>query len=135
MYSDKTNNHFQPLSNPFDFRHEQLVVNVGVEMMQLKLAVETHGNNFEEFVDDLTTTMRSKANSSQEYFLFKMDVLFGGYLRIKPNEAVIEVIGQLLDAVHWRLQAVLRHEHLYVADRFDYSVQKHSNYGLLFTKT
>lgn len=135
MYSDQTNNHFQPLSNPFDYRHDHIAVNLGVEMLQLRQAVESHGNNFEEFVDDFTTTMRSKATSSQEYFLFKTDVLFGGYLRIKPNEAVIEAMGQLLDTVHWRLQMALRHEHLYVADRFDYSVQKHSNYGLLFTKT
>ena len=135
MYSDPTNNHFQPLSNPFDYRHDSLVINLGVEMLQLKQAIETHGNNFEEFIDDFTTTMRSKATSSQEYFLFKTEVLYGGYLRIQPSEAVIEVIGRLLDSLHWRMQASLRHENLYVADRFDYSVQNHSNYGLLFTKT
>lgn len=135
MFTDATNRQCQSLSNPFDYRHNSLVIPVGYELFNMKAVIENHGNNFEEFLDDLTTTFRSKVSSNQEYFLFKMEVVFGNYLRNPPNEVIAPQLGQLLDALHNKLKQVIVHERLYVGNRFDYNVQNHSNHVLLFTKT
>lgn len=135
MFTGATNNPCQSLSDPFDYRQDALVIPVGYELRRLKTIIEQQGNNFEEFLDDLVTTLRSKVSSAQEYFLFKMEVVCGSYLRIPANEVIALQLGQLLDVLYAQLKQVIVHEHLYVGNRFDYNVQNHSNHVLLFTKT
>lgn len=135
MFTDTTNRPCQSLSDPFDYRHNAVIIPIGYELFNLRSVIESHGNNFEEFLDDLTTTLRSKVTSSQEYFLFKMEVLSGNYLLNIPNEVIAYQLGQLLDVLYERIKRTIVQEQLYIGDRFDYSVLKYTNHGLLFTKT
>lgn len=107
---------------------------MGIELFNLQRIVVAHGVSFEEFADDLITTMRSKSNSSQELLMFKLEMLYGDYFPIRPNEQVVKNLEFAFDAVVGKIKNTIERDQLYLGDRFDYCVTKHSNHGLLFTK-
>lgn len=113
----------QPLTDVFDYReHSSIFIPVGFELMRLKQIIETHGNSFEEFLDDFITALRIRTDSSMEYFLFKNNILYFGYLRIAPNQTTQQSISTLMDSLYQALKKQLVEEKLYVGGRFDYSV-------------
>ena len=126
----------QPLNDVFDYRqHHSLFIPVGIELMRLRQIIETHGNCFDEFLDDLITVLRIQSDASWEYFSFKNEVMYFGYLRNTPNNDTARKLDTLMDFCYNSIKQRLINEQFYVGGRFDYCVNKHSNYGLLLTAT
>lgn len=126
----------QPLTNVFDYRPcQSLFVPVGFELMTLKTLLVSHGNSFEEFLDDFTTIFKIRQATQLEYLIFKNEVMFGGYLVRTPNQNTLNALSTLLDAVFHSFKTHLNSERLYTAGRFDFSVNKATNYGILLAAT
>lgn len=129
-----TNNPYASLSNPFDYRFDNVAVSIGYEFTNLQRIVVAHGVQFDEFLDDLTTALRNRATSSEELLLLKMDMAYGNYFPTAMSEQVRMIFDGLFDLVASKIKSTIDGTNLYIGDRFDYGVAKFSNHGLLFTK-
>lgn len=135
MLLEKTNSHLSSLSDPFDYRlHDNIVVHVGIDLLNLQRIVVGQGASFSEFLDDLSTAIRCRRHSEEELFLLKLDLVCGNYFERPIDDKARLALEQLFDVVAFKIKTELLRNDLYLAGRFDYSVSNHSNYGLLFTK-